>query len=133
MRSAQTPSGSWTICEPQEVQLSHGYHRVPRVHTDSNRSPHGPSEGSCDPELARTTERLQCAIIPGIRELLPPLHHGLLTYDPPTDEFVQEGHTLEFWQEGNDCVPNFEEGVLHSPSTLPLGPGPLDDGGNRCV
>src|SRR5258708_20189125 len=52
MRSAQTPSGSWTICEPQEVQLPHGYGRVPRVHTDSNRTPHGPGEGSCDPELA---------------------------------------------------------------------------------
>src|SRR5260221_10453231 len=54
MRSAQTPSGSWTIREPQEVQLPHGYSRVPRVHTDSNRTPHGPGEGSHDPELAGT-------------------------------------------------------------------------------
>src|SRR5258708_39107980 len=56
MRSAQTPSGSWTICKPQEVQLPHRYGRVPRVHTDSNRTPHGPGEGSRDPELARTTK-----------------------------------------------------------------------------
>src|SRR5258708_16221597 len=45
MRSTQMPSGSWTICKPQEVQLPHRYHRVPRVHTDSNRTPHGPSVG----------------------------------------------------------------------------------------
>src|SRR5258708_7045267 len=56
-RSAQMPSGSWTIREPQEVQLPHGYSRVPRVHTDSNRTPHGPSEGSHNPELAGTAKR----------------------------------------------------------------------------
>src|SRR6266436_1418143 len=76
---------------------------------------------------------LQCTIIPGIHELLPPLHRGLLSDDPPTDEFVQEGHTLEFRREGNDRIPNFEEHVLHSPSTLPLGPRPPDDSGNRCI
>src|SRR5258708_36544195 len=65
---------------------------------------------------------LQHAIIPGICELLPLLHHGLFTADPPTDEFVQEGHTLEFRQEGSNCILNFEECILHSPSTLPLGP-----------
>src|SRR5258707_13099917 len=102
MRSAQTPSRSWTICEPQEVQLSHGYHRVPRVHTDSNRTPHGPSEGSHDPELAGTSECLQRAIIPGIRDLLPPLHHGLLTDDPHTAKLPQEGQTLEFRTEPNN-------------------------------
>src|SRR5258708_34483052 len=58
MRSAQMPSESWTIRKPQEVQLPHGYSRVPRVHTDSNRTPHGPGEGSHDPELAGTVKRL---------------------------------------------------------------------------
>src|SRR5258707_12560238 len=133
MRSAQMPSGSWTIHKPQEVQLPHGYGREPRVHTDSNRTPHGPTKGSHDPELAGTTKHPGHTIIPGIRELLLPLHHGLLTDHPPTDEFVQEGHTLEFWREGNDHIPNFEERILHSPSTLPLGPRPPDDSGNRCV
>src|SRR5258707_1994429 len=32
-RSTQMPSGSQTIHEPQEMQLPHGYCRIPRVHT----------------------------------------------------------------------------------------------------
>ena len=37
-----------------------------------------------------------------------------------------------FWQDGSHHVPNIEECILHSTSTLPLG-RPPNDGRNRCV
>src|SRR5260370_7907061 len=53
--------------------------------------------------------------MPGICKLLPLLHHGLLTDDPPTDKFVQESHTLEFWPEGNNCVLNLKNAFSTAP------------------
>src|SRR6266436_7891708 len=132
-RSTQATPRSRAICEPQEVQLPHGYHQIPGIYTNPNRTPHGPDEGSCDPELAGTTECLRHAVFPQVCELLLLLHCRLLTVDPPTDKLVQENHTLDFWQEGNHCIPIFEEHILHSTSTLPLGTRSPNDGRNGCV
>ena len=133
VRSTQMAPGSWTVCEPQEVQVPHGHCRVPRFYTDTNRAPHGPDKGSSDPELAGTMKCLQCTVFPQIHKFLLPLHCGILTTDPPTNELVQESHTLGFQQEGSHHILNIEECILHSTSTVPLGPRPLDDNGNGCI
>src|SRR5258705_237560 len=133
MRSTQVTPRSRAICEPQEVQFPHRYCQIPGIYTNPNRTPHGPDEGSCNPELAGTTECLQHAVFPRVCELLLPLHCRLLTVDPPTDKLVQENHTLDFRQEGNHHIPIIEECILHSTSTLPLGTRSLNDGRNGHV
>src|SRR5258708_22507294 len=133
MRSTQATPRSRVICKPQEVQFPHGYHQIPGIYTNPDRTPHGPDEGSCNPELAGTAECPQCAVFPWVCELLPLLHCRLLTVDPPTDKLVQENHTLDFQREGNHCILIIEKCVLHSTSTLPLGTRPLNDSRNGCV
>src|SRR5258708_15030777 len=133
MRSTQATPRSRAICEPQEVQFPHRYHQIPGIYTNPDRTPHGPDEGSCDPELAKTTECLRHAVFPWVCKLLLPLHHRLLTADPPTDKLVQENHTLDFRWGGNHHIWIIEECILHSTSTLPLGTRPLNDGRNRCI
>jgi len=132
-RSTQVTPRSRAICKPQEVQFPHRYCRIPGIYINPNRTPHGPDEGSCDPELARTVECLQHAVFPWVCELLPLLHHRLLTVDPPTDKLVQENHTLDFQQDGNHHILIIEECILHSTSTLPLGTRPPNDGINGRV
>src|SRR6266436_588832 len=133
MRSTQATPRSRAIREPQEVQFPHRYHPIPGIYINPNKTPHGPDKGSCDPELARTMECPQHAVIPQVCELLPPLHCRLLTVDPLTDKLVQENHTLDFQQDGNHHIPIIEEHILHSTSTLPLGPRPPNDGRNGCI
>src|SRR5258708_20595068 len=133
MRSTQATPRSRAICKPQEVQFPHRYCRIPGIYTNPNRTPHGPNEGSCNPELARTAECPQCAVFPQVCKLLQPLHCRLLTVNPPTDKLVQENHTLDFWQKGNHHIPIIEECILHSTSTLPLGTRPPNDGRNGHV
>src|SRR5258706_368562 len=90
MRSTQVTPRSRAICKPQELQFPHGSHQIPGIYTNPDRTPHGPDEGSCDPELAGTTECPRHEVFPWFCELLLPLHHRLLTVDPPTDKLVQE-------------------------------------------
>src|SRR5258708_30134245 len=69
MRSTQATPRSRAIHEPQEVQFPHRYHRIPGIYINPNKTPHGPNKGSCDPELARTAECPQHAVVPQVCEL----------------------------------------------------------------
>src|SRR5258708_19698395 len=79
MRNTQATPRSRAICESQEVQFPPGYHRIPGIHINPNRTPHGPDKGICDPDLATTMECPSSASIPPLCSLHLPLHLTHLT------------------------------------------------------